>query len=951
VRASEAVETDSRVVCTTCYMCACRCGIRVHLDHGRPRFIDGNRAHPVNRGVVCAKGSAGIMHHESPARLRAPLKRVGDRGRDALVEISWEEALDIATRWLAEVRATDPKKLAFFTGRDQSQALTGFWAAQFGTPNYAAHGGFCSVNMAAAGMYTLGGSFWEFGEPDLEHARLFLMFGVAEDHDSNPLKLGLAAMKARGGRIVAINPVRTGYAAIADEWLPIRPGTDGLLVLALVHELLRGGRIDAPYLAECTDAGWLVVEAPGTAGDGLYARDPAGRPLCRDRRTGALLPADDPSAAPALRGTVTLPNGWRARPVFEILAERFLDPGFGPEAAEGPTGIPAATIRALAAELARAAFEAPPFLAEPWTDWRGRRHAGVEGRPVSIHAMRGISAHANGFQTCRAIHLLQLLLGAIDRPGAFRFKAPCPRPVPPGPLPCGKPGQVAPGRPMPGMPLGYPTGPEDLLVEPDGRPCRIDKAFSWEAPLAAHGLLHSVIGNAWRGDPYPIEVLFLYMANMAWNSAMATSETIAMLTDRDPATGGYRIPKIIYSDAFWSETVAYADLVLPDTTYLERWDALSLLDRPIGKADALCDSIRQPVLAPDRDVRPFQDVLIELGHRLGLPAFTREDGSPRYPGGYADYLVNHERAPGIGPLAGWRGADGTAVGKGPPNPRQLEAYVANGCFFEHRFPPGRRYMKPVNRDYLELAVELGMLSRAEPIFARLYCEPLQRFRLAARGHGALQPPEALRARIERYFDPLPFWYPSPELEADPEGAFPLAAVTQRPAAMYHSWGSHNAWLRQILGENRLCIARTTARALGIEDGDPVRVTSRHGSIRAIARLVEGVEPGTVWTWNAIGKRAGAWGLPAEAPEATRGFLLNHLIDERAPAGTDGGRLANADPITGQAAWYDLRVRVEQVAPGEPALAEPRLAPLPRPPGLPDPPPVLTWGAVFRGARR
>ncbi|MCL6609511.1 MAG: molybdopterin-dependent oxidoreductase [Geminicoccaceae bacterium] len=932
-------------------MCACRCGIRVHLENGRPRFIDGNRAHPVNRGVVCAKGSAGIMHHESPARLRAPLKRVGERGRDALVEISWEEALDIATRWLAEVRATDPRKLAFFTGRDQSQALTGFWAAQFGTPNYAAHGGFCSVNMAAAGMYTLGGSFWEFGEPDLEHARLFLMFGVAEDHDSNPLKLGLAAMKARGGRIVAINPVRTGYAAIADDWLPIRPGTDGLLVLALVHELLRAGRIDAPYLAECTDAGWLVVEAPGTAGDGLYARDPAGRPLCRDRRTGALLPADDPSAAPSLRGAVSLPDGRRARPVFEILAERFLDPGFGPEAAAGPTGIPAPTIRALAAELARAAFEAPPFVAEPWTDWRGRRHAGVEGRPVSIHAMRGISAHANGFQTCRAIHLLQLLLGAIDRPGSFRFKAPCPRPVPPWPVPCGNPWQVAPGRPMPGMPLGYPTGPEDLLVEADGRPCRIDKAFSWEAPLAAHGLLHSVIGNAWRGDPYPIEVLFLYMANMAWNSAMATSETIAMLTDRDPATGRYRIPKIIYSDAFWSETVAYADLVLPDTTFLERWDALSLLDRPIGKADALCDAIRQPVLAPDRDVRPFQDVLIELGHRLGLPAFTREDGGPRYPGGYADYLVHHERAPGIGPLAGWRGPDGKLIGKGPPNPRQLEAYVANGCFFEHRFPAGRRYMKPVNRDYLELAVELGMLSRAEPIFARLYCEPLQRFRLAARGHGALQPPEALRARIERYFDPLPFWYPSPELEADPEGAFPLAAVTQRPAAMYHSWGSHNAWLRQILGENRLCIARTTARALGIEDGDPVRVTSRVGSIRAIARLVEGVEPGTVWTWNAIGKRAGAWGLSPDAPEATRGFLLNHLIDELGPGSAEGARLANADPITGQAAWYDLRVRVEKIAPGEPALAEPRLAPLPRPPGLPDPPPVLTWGAVFRGARR
>ena len=92
-----------------------------------------------------------------------------------------------------------------------------------------------------------------------------------------------------------------------------------------------------------------------------------------------------------------------------------------------------------------------------------------------------------------------------------------------------------------------------------------------------------------------------------------------MLTAKDPASGEYRIPRIIYSDAYFSEMVAYADLVLPDTTYLERWDCISLLDRPISSADGPADSIRQPVLAPDRDVRPFQDVLLDLGARLGLP--------------------------------------------------------------------------------------------------------------------------------------------------------------------------------------------------------------------------------------------------------------------------------------------------------------------------------------------
>ena len=179
---------------TTCYMCACRCGIKVHLKDGKVRYIEGNRDHPVNKGVLCGKGSAGIMQHYSPARLTAPLKRVGPRGSGEFKEISWDEALEEAAGWLGDVRKKDPKKLAFFTGRDQSQALTGWFAQQFGTPNFAAHGGFCSVNMAAAGLYTFGGSFWEFGEPDWEHTKYFLLFGVAEDHASNPIKTALGKL-------------------------------------------------------------------------------------------------------------------------------------------------------------------------------------------------------------------------------------------------------------------------------------------------------------------------------------------------------------------------------------------------------------------------------------------------------------------------------------------------------------------------------------------------------------------------------------------------------------------------------------------------------------------------------------------------------------------------------------------------------------------------------------
>lgn len=937
---------------TTCYMCACRCGIRVHLRDGKIRYIDGNPDHPVNRGVLCAKGSAGIMQQNSPAKLRKPLRRVGPRGEGPFEEIEWEEALGIAAGWLGNIRRTDPRRLAFFTGRDQSQALTGWWASQFGTPNYASHGGLCSVNMAAAGLYTIGGSFWEFGEPDWQRTRYFLMFGVAEDHDSNPIKAGLAEIKARGAKFVSVNPVRTGYSAVADEWVPIRPGTDGLFVMALCRELIASGRVDYEWLARYTNAPWLVIDAPGSPRDGLFARNTGGHPLAFDGRIGKPADALLPDSQVRLSGLVRLDTGENARPAFELLARRCMEPAYAPEAAAAVTGVPAEAIRRIARELAEAAFDHEIVLEQPWTDWAGRRHDKVIGRPVAMHAMRGISAHSNGFQTCRAIHVLQMLLGAIDCPGGFRYEPPFPHHCPPAVRPSGKLGEARPGAPMPGSPLGFPVSPGDLLVDAVGGPLRIDKAYSWEAPIAAHGMMHMVIANAHAGDPYPIDTLFLFMANMSWNSSMNTTRTMEMLTDRDPTTGEYRIPHIIYSDAYASEMVAYADLVLPDTTYLERYDCFSLLDRSISSACGPADGIRRPVLSPDRDVRPFQDVLIELGVRLGLPGLVNADSGARYPGGYVDYIVNHERHPGLGLLAGWRGADGKRHGSGAPNPKQMERYAEHGCFWSMELPPQMAWNRHANREYLAWAQGMGFVDTPDQIVLQVYSEPLQHFRLAGQGHGRELPPAHLRNRIATYFDPLPFWYAPFSDSAGPQGdEYPLHAITQRPMAMYHSWGSQNAWLRQIHGRNAIYLHHETAAALGIADGDWIWVESATGRIKGQARLMDGVERHTVWTWNAIAKRKGAWNLSKEAPEATHAVLFNHLIPEFLPADGDAARLSNSDPITGQAAWFDLRVRVRKAAAEEAGESAPQFAPLPVPPSLDPPPEISRYGEEFHPRER
>jgi len=896
---------------TTCYMCACRCGINVHMTSGKVSYIEGNRDHPVNKGVLCAKGASGIMQVTAPSRLRAPLRRVGPRGSGAFEEISWEEALQTAVAWMKPLREEAPEKLAFFTGRDQSQSFTGWWAQQFGTPNYAAHGGFCSVNMAAAGIYTIGGAFWEFGQPDWAHTKLFVLFGVAEDHDSNPIKIGIGKLKERGARVVGVNPVRTGYNAVADEWFGITPGTDGLLILSLIHCLLAAGKIDLDYLARWTNAPLLVNEAEGPE-KGLILKNAESQPFVIDKRTGMPAPWDGAGVQPDL-GAV-----WEGhRTVFQHMAERYLSPDYAPEAVADRVGIDAARIRGLAAELARVAFDEAFELPVAWTDFRGDRHEVMQGRPVSFHAMRGISAHSNGFQTARALHLLQILLGTVEVPGGYRLKPPYPKPVEAHPTPHFV---AAPGKPLSGPHLGYVRGPENLAIKEDGTPWRIDKAFTWENPFSAHGLMHMVIPNAHAGDPYKVDTLFLYMANMAWNSSMNSARVMEMLTDKGE-DGEYVIPRIIYSDAYASEMVAYADLILPDTTYLERHDCISLLDRPISEPDAAGDAIRWPVAEPDREVRGFQSVLLDLGARLGLPGMMNPDGTAKFKD-YADYIVNHIRRPGVGPLMGFRGADGRAEGRGEANPEQLARYIENGGFYQAHVPEGAQYYKPWNAAYQDWAVATSFYESPQPYLFSIWSEPMRKFQLAAEGQGFVQPPDHLRARLKQAMDPLPVWYPPFGDEVGAE--YPVHAITQRPMAMYHSWGSQNAWLRQIHGKNYLYLPTKIWEAEGFAEGDYARVTSPTGEIVVPVAHMAALNSDTVWTWNAIGKRKGAWALDEGAPEAVEGFLLNHLISEVLPG---AGRLSNSDPVTGQAAWFDLRVRIEKVGPRE--RAEPEFDALPR----------------------
>jgi anaerobic selenocysteine-containing dehydrogenase len=160
----------------------------------------------------------------------------------------------------------------------------------------------------------------------------------------------------------------------------------------------------------------------------------------------------------------------------------------------------------------------------------------------------------------------------------------------------------------------------------------------------------------------------------------------------------------VVCDAFQSEMTAFADLILPDTTYLERHDCMSMLDRPISEFDGPVDSVRIPVLPPTGQCKPFQEVLVELASRLKLPAFTTAEGGRKFRD-YPDFIVNYETAPGsgIGFLAGWRGKGGEKSMRGEPNPKQWEMYEKNNCVFQHHLAPEHQYMRNWNDGYMRWA--------------------------------------------------------------------------------------------------------------------------------------------------------------------------------------------------------------------------------------------------------
>ncbi|MCZ6613554.1 MAG: molybdopterin-dependent oxidoreductase, partial [Thaumarchaeota archaeon] len=306
------------IVRTNCDMCWNNCGLLVRKVNGVVVNIAGDPENPHTKGMICAKGLAAPMNLYSPHRVKTPLKRTNPEkgiGVDPKwQEIDWEEALSKISGVLSRIRKEDPRKLVLQTFDGGSRHLWENFASAFGSPNIMAGGGVAICGNNRHGVVSMvHGSFRS--RADLEYCDYYLLVGT-QIGGAVETKVGvadeLANARERGLKLVVIDPRCSNIASKADEWVPIRPGTDCVLALSMLNVLLNELRIfDSEFLCKHTNAPYLVGE------DGHYIRDPiTSKPLMWDSLANIQKSFDSLIENPGLEGEFEI-NGKKCKPAFQ----------------------------------------------------------------------------------------------------------------------------------------------------------------------------------------------------------------------------------------------------------------------------------------------------------------------------------------------------------------------------------------------------------------------------------------------------------------------------------------------------------------------------------------------------------------------------------------------------------------------------------------------------------
>lgn len=564
--AGPAVET--RRVKSGCAICPNFCGIEGQIVNGVVRAIypDAARADYYNHGI-CPKGASGHYNMYDPYRLKKPLRRTNpEKGPNVdpkWVEISWEEAFSTIAAELARVKANNPSEFVFQYGQGKylmGEAFNRAFCDAFGTPNFVHRTTTCEAARHVADDITWGNHGII---PDLGRTNLLLNFG-ANYHEGEQTSRWLdytSALGREGGRLrtVVIEPRLSNCAAKADEWVPIRPGKDVVMILFMARTLIDANLIDEPFLIEFTNAPDLV----GADGKVLRAAD-GKQPLVWDTVTNSARPYEA-GVKPALRGSYEV-AGQKVRTAFQVLSDHVHE--ITAEYAEEVCGVPATQMARLANEFGKAARIGETITIDG---------VAVRYRPAVAYTFRGLAAKEFGAQGARSALLLNMLVGSIDAAGGLKLSGP-------------------------GGHLEYLD-----VSKCEFPPKRADLKQSVFFPYSNHDVAQQTLltvqdPKSW-GLPYTPKVQLFY----------GTNRPVAVTNSWQQFEGLKRTFNIVI-DVVMSENAWYGDIVLPDKVYLEVWHFAPTRSTP----DASHRAIRQPMANPFKLEHDAYSILFELAKRLNM---------------------------------------------------------------------------------------------------------------------------------------------------------------------------------------------------------------------------------------------------------------------------------------------------------------------------------------------
>jgi anaerobic selenocysteine-containing dehydrogenase len=850
---------DDEWVRTTCGGCYATCSIRAHRVNGVIVQIEGEPDNDFGpRGGVCAKAQAMIQALYDPNRINYPVKRTNPE-KGLFVDpkwerISWDEALDEIAKRLKKIREENPNKLMH--GGTPSPGMGpnlplgfGVFGAVFGTKNWHVGGAGLHCGSGAhmgAGLYH---ASWSI-VPDFKYCNYAIQFGSNKGTGSGHslgFNMRLAAeARARGMKNVVFDPICNFGGGKATEWVPLLPGTDGAIALAMVNILLNElGIYDAEFLKKKTNGPYLIGP------DGLYVRDKeTGKPMVWDEAAGKAKTFDDPSIGDyALLGDYEV-NGVKCQPSFQLVKEHVKQ--YTPEFASQESTVPAETIRRIAREFGEAAMIGSTI------EIQGEK---LPFRPVASAMFRGGEGHTNSAHSYCALCLLNTIVGAMDVPGGTLGWPPMILGHPETgrfrviPYPC-KDGMLTAGTFMEHKPwpVEEPKVPSDMV-------------FKELVPTASFSPqpMTSDFDKYWDklGRPYEIEMYMVFGSNM-----------VRTVQNRDIMANFFKkIPLIVSFSLVHNEfTEGFADIVLPDCHPLESWGLFSshgpFFNWPIG-LEGWCFPVRQPVVKPAHERREMIEVLWDIADRIGM----REEMNQYYNVYFSSFggeaLIS-------GDLASVRG-----VKEIDPNKVTQIIKPEEKISFKEMMDRAFKFYFGPKHD-LKYATEHGSIDwpkRVQEAYWRWYVDtrvPIYHEHIAELKPHIMEAAKQPGVELDwEQFTPLLSYF-TPQVAKEINEEFDLYCFSYRDILHTGTYTMNLPWLDEVSQLNpytyNITMNAETAKKRGLKDGDLICLETPAGRMATgTLKTMQGQHPQTV----AIAACSGAWakGTPIAYGKGTNFNIL------------------------------------------------------------------------------